>query len=93
MGSEEVLAADSTLQANAELRAALEVALAQSAAEHDLVKALLIKMRRYVMNHGLLIGECCAWNDLKRKFCVGQSSTEADEHWLREYEQRKASEP
>lgn len=76
----------------AELRRALDVALAESAAEHDLVKALLIKMRRYIISHDLLMGECVAWMHLKAKFCVGQSSNTADEQWLYEYERRKASE-
>lgn len=76
-------------KANAEV--ALNVALAQSAAEHDLVKALLIQMRGYIISHGLLIGECVAWNQLKRKFCVGQSSSEDDTYWLMCYEARKAS--
>lgn len=49
------------------------------------VRALLIEMRRYVMHHGLLIGECVAWGKLKAMFGVGQSDEAADLDWLREY--------
>lgn len=87
--SEEVMAADALLTANAELRAALNVALAQIDAEHDLTKALLIKMRRYIVSHGLLMGECVAWMRLKRKFRIGES-VDADNHWLADYERQKA---
>jgi hypothetical protein len=87
--SEEVLAADSLLSENAELRRALDVALNERDAEHDINKALLIKMRRYIISHGLLIGECVAWMNLKRKYRVGES-TEADDRWLADYEQQKA---
>lgn len=51
------------------------------------VKALLIQMRKYIMRHGLLIGECVAWNELKQLFDVGQRH-EVDDAWLKEYEAR-----
>lgn len=70
-------------------KAALAVALDQIDAEHDLTKALLIKQRRYIVSHGLLMGECVAWMHLKTKYGIGEI-TEADEQWLRAYEQRKA---
>jgi hypothetical protein len=59
--------------------------LAKSAAERDATRALLIKMRRYIMQHDLQIGECVAWNRLKRRYGVGQSSSAADEAWLAAY--------
>ena len=31
---------------------------------------LLTEMRRYVVHHGLLIGECVAWNKLKKLYGV-----------------------
>lgn len=34
------------------------------------VRALLIEMRRYVIYHGILIGECVAWNKLKDLFGI-----------------------
>ncbi len=58
-----------------------------SVREHDEVKALLIQMRDYIINHDLLMGECVAWDKLKRKFGVRQSSRDADHAWLRRYEQ------
>lgn len=70
---------------NASLHAEIERLLAEFSAEHDATKALLIKMRRYIMQHDLQIGECVAWNRLKQRFGVGQSSTEADEAWLAAY--------
>lgn len=86
--SEEVMAADALITANAELRAALDVALAQIDAEHDLTKALLIKMRRYIISHGLLMGECVAWMHLKARYHIGES-VEADNQWLADYEQQQ----
>jgi len=71
----------------AEFRKALDISLAQIDAEHDLAKALLIRMRHYIMRHGLLIGECVAWMQLKTRYGIGQS-VEADAAWLREYQTR-----
>jgi len=68
-------------------RSALDVALAQIDAEHDLTKALLIKMRRYFVRHGLLTGECVAWMQLKVRYAIGEN-TETDAQWLLAYEQR-----
>lgn len=67
-----------------EYRKALETALKQIDAEHDMTKALLIKMRRYIVAHDLLIGECVAWMELKRRYGIG-TSTEQDEQWMREH--------
>jgi multidrug efflux pump subunit AcrA (membrane-fusion protein) len=77
-------------EALAEKQAAQRQADAQTVlAEHDEVRALLIRMRMYVISHDLMIGECVAWNALKKKFDVGQVS-ELDAAWLKEYEARKA---
>lgn len=39
------------------------------------VKELVIEMRRYAIYHGLLIGECVAWNELKKLLGVGQDES------------------
>lgn len=39
--------------------------------KQEAVKANLIEMRRYVLHHGVLLGECVAWNKLKEMFGVG----------------------
>lgn len=52
-------------------------------AQYDEIRALLIKMRRYIIEHDLLIGECTAWQTLKRKFNVGKD-WEAEDAWLQE---------
>lgn len=70
-----------------ELRRALDIALNQIDAEHDLTKALLIKMRRYFVNHGLLTGECVAWMQLKVRYGIGESEAD-DAAWLVANEQR-----
>ena len=36
----------------------------------DEVRNLLIQMRQYAIYHGILIGECVAWNKLKAAFNV-----------------------
>ena len=36
----------------------------------DEVRNMLIQMRHYVIYHGILIGECVAWNKLKTAFNV-----------------------
>lgn len=87
--SEEIASADALLTANAELRGALDVALAQIDAEHDLTKALLIRTRRYFVRHDLPTGECVAWMQLKQRYGIGEN-TAADEAWLYDYEQQKA---
>jgi hypothetical protein len=52
--------------------------------EHDEIKALLIQMRRYIISHRVRIGECVAWDDLKKRFGVGRRD-ELDEEWMRQY--------
>jgi len=37
------------------------------------VQKLLLDMKRYVMHHGLLLGECVAWNKLKGAFGVDEA--------------------
>lgn len=34
-------------------------------------RRLLIEMRKYIVYHGLLIGECVAWNKLKELYGIG----------------------
>ena len=36
--------------------------------EHEQAKELITKMRHYIMRHGLLMGECVAWQHLKEMF-------------------------
>ena len=38
----------------------------------DDVRALVIEIRRYVIAHDLLLGECVAWDRLKKLVGVGQ---------------------
>jgi len=71
----------------AEFRKALGISLDQIDVEHDLTKALLIKMRHYFVRHGLLTGECVAWMQLKVRYGIGEN-TEADNAWLENYERR-----
>lgn len=52
--------------------------------ERDNIKAKLILMRRFAIQHDLQIGECIAWRDLKNQFGVGQNDEE-DEAWMRQY--------
>jgi len=70
-----------------EFRKALDIALTQIDAEHDLTKALLIKMRTYFLRHGLLTGECVAWMQIKTRYGIGESE-DADAEWLRANAQR-----
>jgi hypothetical protein len=37
-----------------------------------ILRGLVIEMRRYVKHHGILIGECVAWEELKKLTSVGQ---------------------
>jgi len=71
---------------NAELRAEIERLLALSAAEHDATKALLIRLRIYFVRNSWMTGEIVAWDRLKKRYSVGQSSNEADEAWLAAYD-------
>lgn len=59
--------------------------------DRDEIKAELIRMRKYVIFHGVGIGECCAWNRLKDEFEVGQTTQEDDERWLAWYEKQKVN--
>lgn len=77
----------------AALRQEVERLLSRSAGEHDEVKALIIQIRKYAIGHDLAIGECVAWDRLKKKFGAGQSSNEADWAWLARYETRKGTTP
>lgn len=52
-------------------------------------RALLIEMRKYVLHHGILLGECVAWNALKALYGTGQDQM-AEEVWLRDYRQEGA---
>ena len=54
----------------------------------DDTRALLVEVRQYVMHHGLLIGECVAWNKLKEMHGVGEDQ-EADERWLADYRRKQ----
>lgn len=39
--------------------------LRQELEERDLVAALVFEIKKYVVHHGVLIGECVAWGKLK----------------------------
>jgi hypothetical protein len=58
--------------------------------ERDRIRAELILLRKYVIHHGIGIGECCAWERLKKEFDVGQTTPEDDERWLAHYHARQA---
>jgi hypothetical protein len=88
--SEEIALAIADLKAVQELWDALDVALKQIDAEHNLTKALLIKMRHYFISHELQTGECVAWMHLKQRYGIGES-TEADDQWLTAYQQAQRS--
>jgi hypothetical protein len=88
--SEEIALARADLETARQLRGALDVALAQIDAEHDLTKALLITMRRYFVSHDLQTGECVAWMQLKTRYGIGES-TDADEQWLVAYERSRVN--
>lgn len=36
------------------------------------LRELVIEMRRYFIAHGLMTGECVAWDKVKKMFGVGQ---------------------
>ena len=59
--------------------------------DRDEIRADLIRMRKYILHHGVMINECSAWNRLKKEFGVGQSTNEDDELWLNDYEKTKAA--
>lgn len=44
------------------------------------VRALLIEMRKYVVHHGQLVGECVAWNRLKEMYEVGDEGIAQEEN-------------
>jgi hypothetical protein len=57
--------------------------------DRDKIKSELILMRKYVIHHGIGIGECCAWDRLKKEFDVGQTTEEDDERWLAQYQAKQ----
>ncbi len=48
------------------------------AARFDETRRLLIEMRRYVVYHGILIGECVAWGKLKTLYGIVNEGMEVD---------------
>lgn len=44
--------------------------------DHDETQQLLIEIRKYVVYHGIMIGECVAWNKLKEMYEVGNEGLE-----------------
>jgi hypothetical protein len=54
----------------------------------DDVKELVIRLRQYIVQNDLLMGECAAWNQLKKVFHVAQDRDgwEKDLEW---YKQRR----
>lgn len=57
------------------------------ATRDDAIKAELIRMRIYVMNKGIPIGDCVAWMKLKAMFDVGILD-QSDWDWLEKYNKR-----
>lgn len=55
--------------------------------EADEIRALVIEMRRYMLRHDINMGECVAWNKLKHRFLVAESSTgwQDDLRWLEQH--------
>jgi hypothetical protein len=45
------------------------------------IKALLILMREYIIEHEMQMGECVAWNKLKRMAGIG-ADRRSDLEWL-----------
>jgi hypothetical protein len=91
--SEEVAAAAADLAHIARLQEQLNHWKLQAEdAECELAeaRALLAGVRHYVMRHGILIGECVAWNVLKLLLGVGQSKDYDDQRWA-EYQQREGT--
>lgn len=48
------------------------VYLRRAVEERTTYQKLVADIRAYVLHHGILLGECVAWNDLKRLLGVGQ---------------------
>jgi len=77
------------LDADPELRRLVEV-LAQTIdtdagklllGKFEELAALICGVRHYARSHRLAIGECVAWNVLKKELGVGQSDEEDDRRW------------
>ncbi len=45
----------------------------------DETRRLLIEMRKYIVHHGLLIGECVAWSKLKDLYSIVNEGMEVAE--------------
>lgn len=43
------------------------------ALDKDSIRDLVIEMRRYILHHGIMLGECVAWERLKKLVDVGQT--------------------
>lgn len=41
--------------------------------DKDSIRDLVIEMRRYILHHGIMLGECVAWERLKKLVDVGQT--------------------
>lgn len=91
--SEEIAAAAADLAHIARLQEQLNHALTErreALARLDEARALLAGVRHYVMQHGILIGECVAWNVLKSLVGIGQSK-EADDRLWETYQKREGT--
>lgn len=62
----------------------------ESDKDHDAIKAEIIRIRKYCQHHGVPIGECVAWCNLKKMFGAGMLD-KADWDWLEKYERNGGS--
>lgn len=62
----------------------------QMRADHDRIKAEVIRMRDYAMRKSVPIGECVAWCRIKERYGAGQSD-QVDFDWLKEYDARSSA--
>lgn len=46
----------------------------EARADFEELRQLVIDVRKYVISHGLLLGECVAWDKLKQLTGVGQTA-------------------
>lgn len=46
----------------------------EEAIDHSSIRDLVIDIRRYILHHGILMGECVAWEQLKKLVDVGQTA-------------------
>lgn len=72
------------------LKVILEAAIEriQKGIDVNAAKAEMIRMRKYVMIRSIPIGDCVAWNKLKKVFGMGNREQD-DRDWLEAYESKE----